>query len=334
MSRICPDALLNGKVSNSREENGCATIPVSSSSSYSIPSSSSPSGVNYILHRVSKMDTLAGVAIKYGVEVSDIRRMNSLVTDLQMFAHKSLRVPLPGRHPPSSVMSNGSMKNGEKTPPLRPKDDILDSFQSLKQKCKPRIASPAMINLQGYYGLTPPKKSPLPEGTEMAVYKSGRSLLLEDEAPVSSSIHTQHWKVQNSATGFSLENGDVSQDTTESERSIRRRQKVEADPLLNASEILIKEESISGPFPGRAGKGLALRPKPGSRTDLDAGRQNSTSGCDFLMEDSFSLVRKSSSTSNLSESDSSSSTWPTSKWPIFDGLPKPITSRRNKAALD
>ena len=44
-----------------------------SASSTSSRSSSSPipsaTGLNYIEHRVSKMDTLAGVAIKYGVEV-------------------------------------------------------------------------------------------------------------------------------------------------------------------------------------------------------------------------------------------------------------------------
>ncbi|CAM6121725.1 unnamed protein product [Calypogeia fissa] len=39
----------------------------------------------YIEHPVSRFDTWAGVAIKYGVEVGDIKRMNGLVTDLQMF---------------------------------------------------------------------------------------------------------------------------------------------------------------------------------------------------------------------------------------------------------
>jgi hypothetical protein len=33
------------------------------------PSPSSSTHFNYILHRVTKMDTLAGIAIKYGVEV-------------------------------------------------------------------------------------------------------------------------------------------------------------------------------------------------------------------------------------------------------------------------
>ncbi len=101
------------------------SFPISSSSS-----SSSSSVVSFIQHPVSKMDTLAGIAIKYGVEVSkypqlfllflkmvlfnnsifqvaDIKKMNGLVTDLQMFALKYLHIPLPGRHPPSPCLSNG-----------------------------------------------------------------------------------------------------------------------------------------------------------------------------------------------------------------------------------
>lgn len=34
--------------------------------------------------------------------------MNGLATDLQMFALKTLRIPLPGRHPPSAILSDGS----------------------------------------------------------------------------------------------------------------------------------------------------------------------------------------------------------------------------------
>ncbi|KAH0887925.1 hypothetical protein HID58_050354 [Brassica napus] len=77
------------------------------------PSGSSPER-GYIEHRVSKFDTLAGIAIKYGVEVADVKKMNGLVTDLQMFALKSLQIPLPGRHPPSPCLSNGSLNHGSK----------------------------------------------------------------------------------------------------------------------------------------------------------------------------------------------------------------------------
>ncbi|KAJ0104927.1 hypothetical protein Patl1_19325 [Pistacia atlantica] len=59
------------------------------------------------------MDTLAGVAIKYGVEVADIKRLNGLATDLQMFALKTLQIPLPGRHPPSPCLSDCSASSGK-----------------------------------------------------------------------------------------------------------------------------------------------------------------------------------------------------------------------------
>lgn len=106
----------------------------------SSPPSSASTCAGYIEHRVSKFDTLAGIAIKYGVEVciiiyecicfgcwisffslcsqkvlfqvADITKLNGLVTDLQMFALESLRIPLPGRHPPSPCLSNGSLNHG------------------------------------------------------------------------------------------------------------------------------------------------------------------------------------------------------------------------------
>ncbi|KAJ6419628.1 hypothetical protein OIU84_029695 [Salix udensis] len=94
---------INGKAK------GRVTLPSSSSptTATSSASTSSNGGGGFIEHPVSKLDTLAGVAIKYGVEVADIKKMNGLVTDLQMFALKSLQIPLPGRHPPSSILSNG-----------------------------------------------------------------------------------------------------------------------------------------------------------------------------------------------------------------------------------
>ncbi|KAL5080844.1 hypothetical protein RYX36_009265, partial [Vicia faba] len=47
----------------------------------------------------------ARVMLVVGVEVADIKRMNGLATDIQMFALQMLRIPLPGRHPPSPVPS-------------------------------------------------------------------------------------------------------------------------------------------------------------------------------------------------------------------------------------
>lgn len=333
-SRFLSDDLLDDAGSWSREANGYATIPIYSSASLST-SSLSPSGVNCIEHRVTKMDTLAGVAIKYGVEVADIKRMNGLVTDIQMFAHKSLQIPLPGRHPPSPIISNGSTQNREKTPPFR-SHDILGSPQSLKLKPPSRQVSPAMRSLQGFYGLTQPNKKLLPEGTEMAI----RDRILS-ESPISESIRSPHRKSRSLVNFIAFENGDV---TEESDKSIRRCQKADAEPSLCTPDIMLKEEvTVGTTYSGRAGKGLALRSKPGSRTDLDASREKSIPAADSSLTEAIVSVRKSSSTSNLSETGSSSSIWPTSRWslkpdaiarPIFDGLPKPVSARRNKAAID
>ncbi|RZC92360.1 hypothetical protein C5167_003966, partial [Papaver somniferum] len=44
--------------------------------------------------------------------VADVNRMNGLVTDLQMFALKTLQIPLPVRRPPSASLSNGHPSPG------------------------------------------------------------------------------------------------------------------------------------------------------------------------------------------------------------------------------
>lgn len=315
--------------------------------SSSSTSPSSPLRGNCIEHRVSKMDTLAGVAIKYGVEVADIRRLNGLVTDLQMFAHKKLQIPSPGRHPPSPIQSNG-----EQQPPCRRLNDVLDSFQSLKLKPKQCKVSPAMSSLQGYYGLTPPpKKSPAAEGTEMSVYGYGTAHYLEDQLiPRESSVSGGHQKSRSLVNPLLQENGDTpgtkagseASDTSEDDKPIRRRPKAETDPAQHTPELLMREDS-SGGLSARIAKSLAPRPKSGSRTDMDMGRLNFMPIVDSFLADGWAAVRKSSSTSNLQESENGSYVWPPSRWswkpeaitkPIFDGFPKPMSTRRNKAALD
>ncbi|KAG9441937.1 hypothetical protein H6P81_017791 [Aristolochia fimbriata] len=330
--------------------------------------------LNYIEHPVSKMDTLAGVAIKYGVEVADIKRMNGLVTDLQMFALRSLQIPLPGRHPPSSAVGNGSAGMGESsngnTETRQPHMDVFDSFQPLKLKPPQRRVSSAMSTLQGYYGLTPPKSKNQAEGTEMAVYRMGTGKhqdaeTLQKTTPVSEPSPTRHRKSLSLANGFLLENGELLEsllsdvgdgELEKSNDSVRRRQKADTDVSSPTPETILKEDNSSGGLSGRAGKGLALRPKSGSRFTLPAEAETAPLnlipfGDSASVADGFASFRKSSSTSNLQSSDNGNgSLWPTSKWslrsdlqalstaaitrPIFDGLPKPVTSRRNKAALD
>lgn len=337
--------------------------------SHNLTSSSS-----YIQHPVSKFDTLAGVAIRYGVEVADIKRINGLVSDLQMFALKTLHIPLPGRHPPSPVLSNGQDTQGpscsEQTSSSRRHSDLFDSFQSLKLKCSPQSkVSPAMSSLQGYYGLKQPDQKHASEGFEMAVYRKGGSHYLEDgpfvkSSPLSNPPLSLQRKSKSVANGFMSENGvpanhPSTQDNRDNgsdrwfEKLVRRRQKSETD-FTRTPEMLLKEDnSNSGWFSAVGSKGLALRPKSANRALSGADAEASSISPipiglgDSFLNDSASIVRKSSSTSNLQDSDSGtlSSLWNLKPdfqaistaaitKPIFDGLPKPITGRRNKTALD
>ncbi|XVE92911.1 hypothetical protein REPUB_Repub01dG0144300 [Reevesia pubescens] len=345
----------------------------------SLPSSSSLPAAGFIEHPVSRFDTLAGVAIKYGVEVADIKKMNGLVTDLQMFALKSLQIPLPGRHPPSPCLSNGSETPGQSSANQAPAQnlpsDFLDSFQSLRLKTPPRRVSPAMSSLQGYYGLKPPEKKTISEGFEMAVYRKGDAHYLEDGPFLKPSASDPplklHRKSRSVANGFVDENGEVIVDILSAaeakegeldksnEKLIRRRQKSEADFTARTPERLLKEDNTSGGgFSTITGKGLALRSNAASRTNSGADAEVSgfnptpTGLGDDYVVDGFSVVRKSSSTSSLQDQDSGSlsSLWPASRWslkpdlqalstvgitrPIFDGLPRPMSGRKNKAALD
>lgn len=302
--------------------------------------------------------------------------MNGLVTDLQMFALKSIQIPLPGRHPPSPCLSNGSNTPGQsssdRSPPKRMHRDLFDSFQSLKFMSPQRHVSPAMSSLQGYYGLKEKNRNSSSDSIEMSVYRKGVSNYLEDELfPRVSDppLSHHHRKSKSLVSGHLDDNGETADgasvsDTKEgeserwsSDKLIRRRQKSEAD-FSRTPEMMLDDNSGSGGgFSATRGKHLALRPKAAGRTmatDETGGVNPIPVGLgDSLLTDGLTGVRKSSSTPGLQDPDSngSASIRPsTSKWslksdiqgfstasiakPIFDGLPKPITGRRSKAALD
>ncbi|XP_010452798.1 PREDICTED: uncharacterized protein LOC104734839 [Camelina sativa] len=346
--------------------------PPPSSSSPPFHGSDSPDR-GYIEHRVSKYDTLAGIAIKYGVEVADVKKMNNLVTDLQMFALKSLHIPLPGRHPPSPCLSNGSLNHGEgcschePESPNHSNEDVFDLFQSLRLKSSEKKVSPAMYSLQGYYGLKPADRTVSDGGCfEMGNYKTESSR--HDNQYLrpfpSTNAPLNHHRKSRSLVNALIEEVNQSPENNSqepnSDKFMRRRQKSEADFSSRTPELVLKEDNSSsnGGFLSIAGKGLALRSKASSRTNLaeyENGNFNPVpiNLMDAPVSDSFCSVRKSSSASSLQDPDGNSSNgslslWPTSKWSlkpdlltpaaitssIFDGLPKPLTGRRNKTALD
>ncbi|XP_037427047.1 uncharacterized protein LOC119292302 [Triticum dicoccoides] len=291
----------------------------------------------YILHRVCRFDTLAGVAIKYGVEVADVKRVNGLTADLQMFAHKTLRIPLPGRHPPAQHSPPSSSPAAaaaarEWTTRRPPKNAAaLDPFQKPPRS----TVSPSMSLLQGYYGLAPPPKRDLTDqGSEMAT-----------------AVRGQHRKARSISTGFPGVNGDAGWETDDAEKQIRRRQKADL-------ELTPMREDSGGALLPRTGEGLALRPKSGGRPDMNNSQQDLVAaGLVPSYGDGLLAVRKSSSTPEFQDSDNNNiaSVWLRSKWnlkpdafavplqillldslpkPLFDSLPKPIAAWRNKAARD
>ncbi|AQL10092.1 uncharacterized protein [Zea mays] len=289
----------------------------------------------YLLHRVCRFDTLAGVAIKYGVEVADVKRANGLNADLQMFAHKTLRVPLHGSHQPAAAppsLPSYSPRNhadrvAREWTTRRPPKNAASMDPFLKP---PRsTVSPSMSLLQGYYGLPPtPQENLTYEGTEMATYAQGH-----------------HRKARSLS---SSEHGDGADDA---EKPIRRRQKAD-------SELTTGREDNGGCLLPRAGQGLALRPKSGSRPDGNGSQLDLSATWVPSYGDGLHTVKKSSSTPEFQDSDSISiaSEWLKSKWnlkpdaftltlpplPLLDSIPKPlldnipnsIAAWRNKAAKD
>ncbi|XP_054790218.1 uncharacterized protein LOC129295702 [Prosopis cineraria] len=330
-------------------------------------------GRNWIEHPVSKLDTLAGVAIKYGVEVADIKRMNGLATDLQMFALKTLRIPLPGRHPPSHSPPNGAANSGDYSPEKRRPHSVRSStqepFQSLRLKATREKTSSAMANLQAYYGLKSSNPRSQNVETEMVVYRSASGDELRDDwlpkaSPVSEMPSNQNHKSRNfeydlligdrGATQYHVEIEDGGGDKSD-EKSVRRRQKAEVDSGSDTTDMLLKRESSAF---SSTGKGQAMKPKSASRAVLfpetESGWLDSIPmGLgESIITDVLSGVRKSLSASSLKDQEKSDSAtvWPTGRWnlksdlqalssaaianPIFNGLPIPISGRRNKAARD
>ncbi|KAG9142061.1 hypothetical protein Leryth_025785 [Lithospermum erythrorhizon] len=326
------------------------TITIESESASSVGG-----GVSYIQHQVSKFDTLAGVAIKYGVEVSDIKKMNGLVTDHQMFALKTLHIPLPGRHPPSPILANGvdnkRPSSSERAPPGRRHSDLFDSFQSPRlNSSSQHNVSPARSASRGYYGLSNSAEKIHPEGFEMSAYNKEGSL--EDGTltkPATPSILPLSLprKCKSAANGFYSDNGNLATQEAKDndwggrwiEKFLQRRPKSEIDLKSSARDTLLKEENNNsgGIFSALASKGLALRPKSGNRngSEIDVEGGASSFLVDPLLADR-NFVRKSSSSPSFQESDngststSLSSIWPTSKWslkPDFQSLSSAVITK-------
>ncbi|CAJ1933848.1 unnamed protein product [Sphenostylis stenocarpa] len=237
----------------------------------------SPPTLPYIQHPVSKLDTLAGIAIKYGVEVADIRKVNGLVTDRQMFALNTLHIPLNGKHPPP-ITTGFRHDNTEHSPADNECCELFESFQPLRWKSSERKHSPVMRSLQSPYGAKPKMKKSSSE-IFMVEYEK-RSLKCSENGPSYrnsplSSKSSCHQKSYSLATDI-MERSDsmtgIEARKKEPDKRhgtlIRRNHKSEAN-LQRIPELLLKYDSSSnGGFSTRSANGLAQRQKSSSRLAL------------------------------------------------------------------
>ncbi|KAK4785473.1 hypothetical protein SAY86_002162 [Trapa natans] len=231
----------------------------------------------------------------------------------------------------------------ERTPPPHMQANLFHSFRSLRLKSSQQKekASLAMSSMQGYHGLSSKDQVAQPDATEMAA--SGK-VSLETYLGTNPSLN-RHRKCRSVIMGFINEKGDAADQSTVAESSsgrwvekpIGRHKRSESNSTATIPEMVLKGDTrttigTSGVSSAMAAKGLALRSKTTmSQMALGDLAQTTTSSS------SLTSVRRSSSTSSLQdqEAGSLSSIWPSSlSKPIFDGLPKPQASRRNKKALD
>ncbi|GAA0168178.1 hypothetical protein LIER_22950 [Lithospermum erythrorhizon] len=341
-----------------------STPPPLSSSSSSVGVGTSGGGLSYMEHPVSKFDTLAGVAIKYGVEVADIKKLNGLVTDHQMFARTTLQIPLSGRRPPSSMASDSPDSHGpsgsDQTPSKLKESDFFESF---KLGASPmRNVSPAMTTRQGYFGVESAEEISHSEGLEMAVYNKGGANYPVDglftKAVIPPNVTLNHLRKSKSVAydlyKSILDNDEDKDDDSEKFESLRSKSEYDLRP--KPKEMLLKDVSSGAIFSAHGSKGLALRPKSVARTVSGGATEGGfpTALSDSPKTKTSSGVRRSSSATSLLEAEnsttSSASSWLTSNWslkpdlqalstssitkPIFDGLPKPISGKKSKAAID
>ncbi|GJM97365.1 hypothetical protein PR202_ga14287 [Eleusine coracana subsp. coracana] len=313
------------------------------------PSSPPSSSDDYLEHEVSRMDTLAGIAIKYGVEISDIKRANGFVSDSQMFAHKTLLIPLPGKPIPSSVRLNGSGQRTKRAwAPSHPQN--RDAFGLLKldsSKSDRQGSSPAMSTLQRYYGLASQKGYTMDCSTEMSVCHKGTFQSMAGETLLSSSGMRgtdNSWDCDDPENGgFSAANGDIAAKSNGANKpkqdgSMRQRQKVEADRLSNTGDT--QDDFLADPI--KVIKSLLPRPISSMRLNMDASNPEKSS-ISFL--NGFRSARKSPSAPNFADAEDGTSMRSSSTWtfnhesftrPLLDGLPKPqqVGATRNKVHVN
>jgi hypothetical protein len=208
-----------------------------------------------------------------------------------------------------------------------------------------------MSSLQSYYGLSSQRGDDMDCSTEMSLYSKGSSQRIGSETLVNSSSPPdstpgtgRSWDSGDAANAFSATNGasgTKSNGATKAKQdgSVRRRQKVEADNPSNTTNT--QDDLLSDSI--KTIKSFLPKTISSIRLNMDTSIPDSTAKSNGSFLNGFKSVRKSPSAPNFADSENGVSMWSSSKWtfnhesftrPLLDGLPKPPSVRRTKAALD
>eukprot|EP00899_Mesostigma_viride_P007239 jgi/Mesvir1/16516/Mv10066-RA.1 len=152
-----------------------------------------------ITHEVSKLDTLAGLAIKYNVQVADIKRLNGLALDSSLFARQMIYIPKPGLMPsiialkahrplalPTRFAGSSASPDHSTTPaPARPAASVRDPLGESTAPPAPLgepvgASSSAIELLYKYYGL---EASKAPNGPTSLSLRAGSGDLRSGSSP-------------------------------------------------------------------------------------------------------------------------------------------------------
>ena len=98
-------------------------------------------------HKLSKTDSLASIAIRYGVTTRDIKRANGgVITDATLHARASLRIPRTSLAEGAPLPGGGGVSGAAK--PIATKQAAM---------------TPALAKMREYYGTARREESPPPE---------------------------------------------------------------------------------------------------------------------------------------------------------------------------
>ncbi|KYR02295.1 hypothetical protein DLAC_01126 [Tieghemostelium lacteum] len=117
-----------------------------------------------ITHILTRQDTLQGLAIKYGVKIDDIKRLNKIYSNDTLFLKKSLTIPKAetnnsNSNNSSDNESNNMNGNGNSSSPNRSMNRSISNGQLLDHN----NMFPEFERMNKSFGTPPNKLPPLPE---------------------------------------------------------------------------------------------------------------------------------------------------------------------------